>query len=276
MLRSVPEKGFAVLDCLSNMAAVKSTLIDSEVEYFSNLSANWWTSLKGLEKQNKLRVPYIINSLVETGKISRETAKSGKPLTGIKILDVGCGGGFSTELLAELGAQVTGLDPSIKLIECAREHLKEREDIEDRVEYVHGTIETFCEQHIEHYDHVVAAEILEHIQVRDLFVKACVKTLKPGGTYFVSTINRTVKAWLHMILYLEYVVGSIPRGTHHWNLLVTPNETRSWIENADCTIVTINGWWQSADGEWQECDDTSTTYYMIAVKKYGQSSLLPK
>lgn len=73
---------------------------------------------------------------------------------------------------------MTGIDPCIKLIECAREHLKERKDLKDNIEYVHGTVEEFCEQHIEQYDHVVAAEILDHIQARDVFVKACVKALK--------------------------------------------------------------------------------------------------
>ncbi|GLV38121.1 Coenzyme Q3 [Carabus blaptoides fortunei] len=224
-----------------NMADTTSTVIDTEISYFNNISANWWTDLKALENQNKLRVPYIIKSLVETGKISREKAKNDKPLAGINILDVGCGGGFLSE---------------------------ERKDIQQNVKYIHGTVEKFCEQQKEQFDHVVAAEILDHIQARDLFVKSCVKTLKPGGTYFVSTINRTLRAWLQMILYHEYITGVIPKGTHHWHLFVTPDETRSWLENANCAILTCKGWCQIADGDWKVCDNTTIAYYMIAMKKY--------
>lgn len=141
----------------------------------------------------------------------------------------------------QAGAIVTGLDAAADVIECAKLHAKTSEIFSDNLNYVCDTIENFCEKNIEQYDAVVASETIEHVTAPDLFLKSCVKTLKvdikqtykrmtmtvflqPGGSIFITTINKTIWSWLKAIILYEYITDTIPRGTHEWNKFISPEE----------------------------------------------------
>lgn len=148
-----------------------STIDPKDVSHHSKFSDNWWDpygSMKGLHAMNPLRIKFVRDGLANTG--FKESNPS-RPLEGIKLLDVGCGGGILSEPLARIGAQVTGLDASKELISIAKEHAILHKDLSSNLNYVHTSIEDFCQENKEAYDAVVASEILEHVIDQELFLR---------------------------------------------------------------------------------------------------------
>ena len=150
----------------------------------------------------------------------KRDALSGAPLQGLSLIDIGCGGGLLSEPMARLGARVTGVDAAARNIRVASLHAgKQGLDID----YRQGSAEALARSGAQ-YDIVLALEIVEHVADVDLFLKSCARMVKPGGLLFLSTLNRTAKAWALAIAGAEYILGWLPRGTHDWKKFQKPSE----------------------------------------------------
>ncbi|EZA48591.1 hypothetical protein DMN91_012127 [Ooceraea biroi] len=223
------------------MAKAISTVDPKEIDHLSGWKNSWWDEngvVKPLHTFNPVRVEFVRKSLANTGFKSQNLAL---PLNGIKIADVGCGGGILTESLARTGAQVTGIDAATDLINIAKEHVKLDPDISDRVTYFCTTIEEFSQNNKESYDALITSEVVEHVTDPELFLKECVKVLKPGGSIFVTTVNKTLASWLGAIIVAEYIWKLVPCGTHQWNKFVAPHEVQRILEKYDCKTKLIHG-----------------------------------
>jgi 2-polyprenyl-6-hydroxyphenyl methylase/3-demethylubiquinone-9 3-methyltransferase len=197
-----------------------STVDAAEIARFAAIAAEWWNDggpMRPLHKLNPTRLTWMKGEICK--RFGRD-AKSPTALAGLAILDVGCGAGILAEPLARMGATVTGIDPSPELIEAARLHAGESGLATD---YRAATAEDLAAAG-ERYDVVTALEVVEHVTDVSAFVAACGALVRPGGMTIFSTINRTMKAYLLAIVGAEYVLRWLPRGTHTYEKLVTPEE----------------------------------------------------
>ncbi|EFN82802.1 Hexaprenyldihydroxybenzoate methyltransferase, mitochondrial [Harpegnathos saltator] len=189
-------------------------------------------------------------------------------LQGVKIVDVGCGGGILSEALARIGAQVTGIDASEELINIAKLHAELDSNISKNVNYVHSTIEEFSGENEKLYDVVVSSEVIEHVYNQKLFLRECVRLLKPGGSIFITTPNKTLISWFFGIIVAEYVINIIPRGTHDWNNFILPCEIQCILEKNGCKTKLIYGIvYNPIIKEWSLSSSTAFCYGLHAVKK---------
>ena len=180
-----------------------------EINKFAELASRWWdpnSEFKPLHEINPLRLGYIDNVADLNGKT---------------VLDVGCGGGILAESMAELGADVTGIDMADASLEVARLHLLES-GLE--VDYQKIPVEQLAEQQPASFDVVTCMEMLEHVPDPESIVKACATLVKPGGKVFFSTINRNPKSYLFAIVGAEYVLQMLPKGTHDYTKFIRPSE----------------------------------------------------
>lgn len=201
--------------------------------------------MKMLHAMNRLRVPFIRDGLINTGIVAKDNIEKSEPLIGVSILDVGCGGKIHTEIsfsflfirisltggilsepLARLGGNVTGLDATNDLIEIAKTH-----DTLKTINYICASVEEHASENEAKYDAIVASEILEHVTNPDEFLKACVKCLKPQGSIFVTTVNKTLPSFFGGILMAEYVLRWLPKGTHQWEKFITPPQLQRFLED---------------------------------------------
>ena len=152
------------------------------------------------------------------------TKNHDKPLEGLRIVDIGCGGGILSESLARLGASVTGLDPCVPNIEAAKAHAVKDSQLLANLTYMPLTAEEFLEQNQDGpaFDALVASEVIEHVDNPQQFVNTCSKLVNEDGSLFFTTISRTTKSWLGAIVAAEYVLHLLPTGTHDWNKFITP------------------------------------------------------
>jgi 2-polyprenyl-6-hydroxyphenyl methylase/3-demethylubiquinone-9 3-methyltransferase len=200
---------------------VKAQTIDpQEVAYYTRLSQQWWDrqgKFWPLHRLNELRVQYLKDQIcLHCGR----SPGNEKPLAGLNILDIGCGGGILSESMAALGANLHGVDVVAKSISVARQHsLQEGMLIDYELTSVEDLIE--CERK---YDIVLNMEVVEHVLDLPLFVSACAKLVADDGIMFVATINRNLLSWLFAIVGAEYVLRWLPRGTHSWRKFVQPGE----------------------------------------------------
>jgi 2-polyprenyl-6-hydroxyphenyl methylase/3-demethylubiquinone-9 3-methyltransferase len=159
------------------------------------------------------------------------------PLQGLSVLDIGCGGGLLSEPMARLGAQVTGVDAAARNIRVAAQHAgKQGLDID----YRQGAAEALAEAG-SRFDIVLALEIVEHVADVELFLKSCGRMVKPGGLLFLSTLNRTAKAWALAIAGGEYILRWLPRGTHDWKKFLKPSEVVNGLDAAGIAAQEIVG-----------------------------------
>ena len=196
------------------------TVDPAEVERFSRIADEWWDprgKFAPLHQLNPVRIGYIRDRAAAHWQ---RDALSGGPLDGLSLLDIGCGGGLLSEPMTRLGAQVTGVDASGRNISVAALHA-ERQDLS--IDYRQGTAEALADSGAQ-FDIVMALEIVEHVSDVDLFLHSCGRMVKPGGLLFLSTLNRTAKAWAMAIAGAEYVLGWLPRGTHDWKKFLKPSE----------------------------------------------------
>lgn len=196
------------------------TVDPAEVERFSRIADEWWDprgKFAPLHQLNPVRIGYIRDRAAVHWQ---RDALSGHPLDGLSLLDIGCGGGLLSEPMTRLGAKVTGVDASGRNISVAALHA-ERQDLS--IDYRQGTAEALADSGAQ-FDIVMALEIVEHVSDVDLFLRSCGSMVKPGGLLFLSTLNRTAKAWAMAIAGAEYVLGWLPRGTHDWKKFLKPSE----------------------------------------------------
>nr|WP_162261945.1 bifunctional 2-polyprenyl-6-hydroxyphenol methylase/3-demethylubiquinol 3-O-methyltransferase UbiG [Legionella londiniensis] len=205
------------------MMTKKSTIDPLEVTKFSQLAAHWWNPdgpLRTLHDINPARMQFIKQFINPT----RHT-----------VLDVGCGGGILCEALAQSGADVTGLDVEKDAIEAAKAHAL-RSGLS--IQYVCQPLEEYEE---EPFDIVTCMEMLEHVKEPETVIQHCARLLKPGGYLFLSTINRTLAAYLGAIIAAEYILELLPRQTHDYEKFIKPSELSVMVRAADLEIKGIKG-----------------------------------
>jgi 2-polyprenyl-6-hydroxyphenyl methylase/3-demethylubiquinone-9 3-methyltransferase len=240
-----------------------STVDAGEVERFSALSQEWWNpqgKMGVLHKFNPVRLGYIKEAAC------RHFERDGKrldALAGLRILDIGCGGGILSEPLARLGANVVGADPAEANIEAARLHA---EETGVSVDYRATTAEALADAG-ERFDVVLAMEVVEHVADIGLFVRRCAEMVKPGGLMIAATLNRTLKSFALAIVGAEYVLRWLPRGTHRWDKFVTPNELEAALERHGLSVTDETGViYNLIADRWQLSSDMDVNYMVVAEK----------
>ena len=214
------------------------TAIAAEIERFNRLSATWWDSrgpMRPLHVANALRLDYVVAQIAS--HLGRDTANAQNGLNGLRILDVGCGGGLMSEALARLGAHVVGVDASPGNVAAARLHAESQNIM---VDYRLGDpTEVLSPQ--EHFDVVLALEVVEHVSDVSAFLATSAARLAPSGMLFVSTIDRTLKSFIVAIVGAEYLLRVLPRGTHQWSMFVRPEELSAALAPSDLQIRDLRG-----------------------------------
>lgn len=243
--------------------AQRSTIDQAEVDRFSAMAAEWWDptgKFKPLHKFNPVRLAYLRDAIsTEFGRDPR----SARPLTGLRVLDIGCGGGLLSEPVARMGAEVVGADPSERNIGIASTHARESGV---NVDYRAVTAETLAEAG-ETFDVVMNMEVVEHVADVDFFLTTCAGMVRPGGLMFVATINRTMKAMALAILGAEYVLRWLPRGTHQYEKLVRPEEIEKPLTSSGMEIFARTGvFFNPIQNQWNLSKDMDVNYMMVARK----------
>jgi len=234
-----------------------------EVARFSRHAAQWWDArgpMAALHKFNPVRLAYIRDYAAE--HFSRDPARLDS-LAGLRVLDIGCGGGILSEPLARLGARVVGIDPSDSNIAVARHHA-ERSGL--TIDYQAVAAETLA-QSGDVFDIVLAMEVVEHVADLGLFIGIAASMVAPGGLLFVATLNRTAKSFALAIVGAEYILRWLPRGTHRWEKFVTPNELEIALEQSGLNVVDETGVVYNLFADrWQLSADTDVNYMVVAEK----------
>ncbi len=239
------------------------TVDQEEVARFSRLAGQWWDPhgpMAALHKFNPVRLAYIRDHAAEHFGHDPKRLDS---LAGLRILDIGCGGGVLSEPLARLGAAVVGADPSASNIAVARRHAAQSGLT---IDYREATAEALADAG-EHFDVVLAMEVVEHVADVGLFVDRAVALVKPDGVLFVATLNRTAKSFALAIVGAEYILRWLPRGTHQWDKFVTPNELEIAIEQSGLRITAETGVIYNLFADrWQLSRDMDVNYMVVAEK----------
>lgn len=204
---------------------IDSNVDSEEIKKFDAMAKGWWDpqgDMKPLHLLNPLRLDYI---------------QSHAPLNDKDVLDVGCGGGILTESLVKQGARVTGIDLSDAALNIARQHA-DQEALS--IDYQKISVEDLAKQGAQ-FDIITCLEMLEHVPNPSSIIEACSTCLKPGGSIFFSTINRTPKAFLSAIVGAEYLLNMLPRGTHHYEKFIKPSELDAWCQKTKLYFKHIQG-----------------------------------
>jgi len=240
-----------------------STVDEGEIERFSRIAEEWWDP-KGkfapLHRLNPVRLGYIRDRAAAHW---RRDPLGGSPLAGLSLLDIGCGGGLLCEPMTRLGAAVTGIDAADRNIATARLHA-ERQGL--AIDYREATAEALAAEGRQ-FDIVLALEIVEHVADVDLFLQSCGRLAKPGGLVFLSTLNRTAKAWALAIVGAEYVLGWLPRGTHRWSKFLRPSELAAGLRPHGMDLRELAGVaYDPLRDKWGLGADLDVNYLLFATK----------
>jgi len=240
-----------------------STVDPAEVERFSALAAEWWNprgKMAPLHKFNPVRIGYIRDQA--SVRFARD-AKRLDSMKGLRILDIGCGGGILSEPLARLGAEMVAVDPSDTNIAAATEHAVQSELA---IDYRCTTAEELAEAG-EAFDIVLAMEVVEHVADVPLFVQSCATMVKPAGMMIAATLNRTLKSFALAIVGAEYILRWLPVGSHRWDKFVTPNELEIAMEQGGLRVTGSQGViYNILADRWQLSSDTDVNYVLVAEK----------
>jgi len=247
------------------MQASQTTVDPSEIAKFEAMAAEWWNpagKFKPLHMLNPCRLDYITGQIA--GEFGRDLAAQ-RPFEGLRILDIGCGGGLLSEPMARLAATVVGADAAEGNLPVARIHA---EQSGLRIDYRHTTAEAMAAAG-EQFDVVLNMEVVEHVADPLSYLTACRQLLKPGGLHICSTINRNPKSYAVAILGAEVVMRWLPRGTHEWSKFITPDELFELLANSGVEPVDRKGFVFNPVGwSWSISDrDLSVNYVTASVKR---------
>jgi len=232
-----------------------------EIEKFAALADGWWDpggAFAPLHRLNPVRLRYVRDRL--SAHFGR-AAGADAPLAGVRILDIGCGGGLLCEPLARLGAQVTGIDAAAENIAIARRHA---EAGGLAIDYRHASAEELAAAH-ERFDAVLSMEVVEHVADPAAFVAVGAELVGGGGAMILATLNRTPKAFLLAIVGAEYVLRWLPRGTHDWRKFLRPSELAAMVRRGGLTVEDIAGLsYSPLTGLWTLGRDVDVNYMVQA------------
>ncbi len=232
-----------------------------EIDKFSKMANEWWDpegKFKPLHKFNPIRIKYIKENIINNFKLKKKS----KPLSGIKILDIGCGGGLLSEPMSRMGANVTGIDASDKNIKIAKLHSKKNKL---KINYLCSSPEKL--KITKKFDVILNMEIVEHVEDIDFFLKSCSKLLKKNGIMFVATINKTLKSYIFAIVGAEYVLRWLPIGTHEWEKFVKPEDLKKILMKYDLSLNKLEGMnFNIIKDEWSISKDLSVNYISKFIK----------
>ena len=232
-----------------------------EIDKFSKMADEWWDpegKFKPLHKFNPIRIKYIKENIINNFKLKNKS----KPLSGIKILDIGCGGGLLSEPMSRMGANVTGIDASDKNIKIAKLHSKKNKL---KINYLCSSPEKLKIE--KKFDVILNMEIVEHVEDIDFFLKSCSKLLKKNGLMFVATINKTLKSYVFAIVGAEYVLRWLPIGTHEWEKFVKPEDLKKILIKYNLSLNKLEGMnFNIIKDEWSISRDLSVNYIAKFIK----------
>jgi 2-polyprenyl-6-hydroxyphenyl methylase/3-demethylubiquinone-9 3-methyltransferase len=223
-----------------------------EIEKFGALASRWWDAngpQRPLHELNPVRLSYVCGF---------------QPLSGRRVLDVGCGGGLLTEAMAAEGAQVTGIDLSEQLIDIARLHLLESGL---KAEYRVISAEAMAAEQPAGFDAVTCMEMLEHVPDPQAIVQACFDLLKPGGRLFLSTINRTPAAFALAVVGAEYVARLLPKGTHDYRSFIKPSELAAALRQSGFQLEDVSGLQYNPLTRKASIGSNTAVNYLMAARK---------
>lgn len=245
------------------------TIDPREVEFYSGMAETWWDRegpFWPLHQLNELRFAYILDKLC---KYFWRDATMDQPLSGLRVLDVGCGGGILSESLARHGAQVTGIDVVEKNIRIATLHAAQQGlDIDYRV----TTASTLAATNTP-FDVVLNMEVVEHVADVNAFMRDCCRLTAATGVMFVATINRNPLSWLFAIVGAEYVLRWLPRGTHRWSWFRTPAEIKERLAEGGITVADAVGVSANPFSRRLRMTKSTTVNYMLfATRPSGPAS----
>ena len=225
------------------------------------MADEWWDpegKFKPLHKFNPTRIKYLKENIVYNFKLKNKS----KPLSGIKILDIGCGGGLLSEPMSRMGANVTGIDASDKNIKIAKVHSKKNKL---KINYLCSSPEKL--KIGKKFDVILNMEIVEHVEDIDFFLKSCSKLLKKNGLMFVATINKTLKSYVFAIVGAEYILRWLPIGTHEWEKFVKPEDLKKILMKYDLSLNKLEGMnFNIFKDEWSISKDLSVNYIAKFIK----------
>ena len=232
-----------------------STINKTEIGKFNKLSAEWWDpegSFKPLHKFNPIRIKYIRDSIIQYFNIKSKNI----PLKNINILDIGCGGGLISVPMKRLGANVVGIDASLKNIKVAKIYSKKNNL---QIKYICSSPEKLKIK--KEFDVLLMLEIVEHVNDINLFIKQSSKFLKKNGLMFVATLNKTLKSYVFAIIGAEYILNWLPIGTHDWEKFMKPNELINIAKNSKLNLIDLNGIkFNPLNDKWSLSNDKSVNY----------------
>ena len=232
-----------------------------EIDKFSKMADEWWDpegKFKPLHKFNPTRIKYIKENIINNFKLKNKF----RPLSGINILDIGCGGGLLSEPMSRLGANVVGIDASLNNINVAKHHLKKSKL---NIKYFNCSPENLKTS--KKFDVILNMEIVEHVEDIDFFLKSCSKLLKKNGLMFVATINKTLKSYVFAIVGAEYVLRWLPIGTHEWEKFVKPEDLKRILVKYDFSLNKLDGMnFNILKDEWNISKDLSVNYIGKFIK----------
>ena len=239
-----------------------TTVDKTEIEKFSKMAEDWWNpngKLKSLHLFNPARIEFIKKKLISHYGLD---LKNQKPLKKLKILDIGCGGGFLCEPFSKLGATITGIDPSKDNIKVAKLHSKK---MNLNINYIHSSPENLNLKN--EFDVIFNMEVIEHVSNTNLFIKNCSKLIKKKGIMFVATLNKNLKSFMFAIVGAEYILRWLPIGTHNWNKFLTPENLENIVCNNNFMVdETVGMKFNLFSNKWYESNDTSINYISTFLK----------
>ncbi|MGV8955449.1 MAG: bifunctional 2-polyprenyl-6-hydroxyphenol methylase/3-demethylubiquinol 3-O-methyltransferase UbiG [Cypionkella sp.] len=240
-----------------------TTINDAEIAKFTAMAEQWWDpkgKFKPIHKFNPVRLAYIREHVL--AHFGRDGSQM-RPLEGLTVLDVGCGGGLLCEPMARLGATVTGIDAAERNIKIATLHA---EQSGVTVDYSATTSEALAATG-RTFDLVLNMEVVEHVDNVPLYMKSCADLVAPGGLMLTATLNRTARALAFAVIGAEYVLGWLPKGTHDWRKFLTPDEIKALITRNGLVVTDQTGivYHPLAD-DWRKSRDMAINYMVMAQR----------
>jgi len=232
-----------------------NTINKSEIKKFNKLAAEWWNpegSFKPLHKFNPIRIKYIKEKIINYFNIKNNNL----PLRKIKILDIGCGGGLISVPMKRLGANVVGIDASLKNIKVAKTYSKKNNL---NIKYICSSPEKLKIK--DKFDVILMLEIVEHVDDIEIFIREGSKFLKKNGLIFLATLNKTLKSYIFAIVGAEYILRWLPIGTHDWEKFVKPDDLITIAKKSKLDRVDISGLkFNPLINKWDLSNDRSVNY----------------